>query len=874
MPIQGTQRPTFYEGQYLGAEDLTAAITYGRDQLARHMLGGHTWGIAMGLQLKETPSPAGGDQVDISILPGYGWDGFGRTIVMLQPVTLPASLFAMFPPDGQPEGIWVPVWLRYSEIPTRGPAPGFENCRPGSASSRVQETFAVEVGPKTIDQRQAKITIAGRQLDAQAAVQSFLGAQPPELIYDESIPQQTLPEPSQSPLPRWLIPIGAVRWLPGPNAFTPGNFVKLQPDDLKASRALRRYCGVVAEEVAAADGIIRLRDRSNPYSAIRSDELVWVEGDLRIDKDARLFGGKLDLRRSDGRQGPADGSNDVPILLQRADNTAQNTVTLQVTIGKTAVKENRFSIGTLDLSDPTKPQFKEKFTVRGDGRAALGITDPQATQLTARLTIEDAQVPLSFLATGQPLTSGGLWRMALTSGVLSFDANTDTTGNFNTSSTALVMTYDGKVGIGTPTPQQTLSVAGSLNVDQLNANAGTINPGLTFGANSGEGIASRRTAGTNRFGLDFYTLFLSRMSITNDGKVGIGTTAPTQPLHVNGTIGLRQNRLYLSGDVGGSSLTYNAHRNALNNDWIFPDPSRHAVTLEMDDFGSVPRFEVYTNMAGNSAGWVRRLSIKGDSGNVIIAENGGRVGIGTNGPGTRLHVADSKDGDAADPLVHVALIENTSASSGGDVLALKVGASNPGGGNNFITFFGGNNAVGRIEGTGSNGVTLASGGADFAECLPRLYEDEMLEPGDLVGIVDGRVTRRTADAQTLTAITSQPVVLGNAPGDEEDSHYSRVALLGQVSVKVQGPVRAGDFIVPSSLNDGVGIAAAPENLSIEQSMQVAGQSWESSTEPGVKMVRIAIGLQTSSAASRLMAFILAQSEQIKILRREMDRLKD
>ena len=87
-------------------------------------------------------------------------------------------------------------------------------------------------------------------------------------------------------------------------------------------------------------------------------------------------------------------------------------------------------------------------------------------------------------------------------------------------------------------------------------------------------------------------------------------------------------------------------------------------------------------------------------------------------------------------------------------------------------------------------------------------------------------------------------------------------------------MRAGDFIVPSSMNDGVGIAATPENLSIEQSVQVAGQAWESSTEPGVKMVRIAIGLQTSSAVSRLMAFILAQSEQIKMLQQEMDRLKD
>src|SRR5262249_37423053 len=52
------QRATFYEGQYLGAADLTAVVDYGRVQHARHLLGAHTWGIAMGLELDERPDPA------------------------------------------------------------------------------------------------------------------------------------------------------------------------------------------------------------------------------------------------------------------------------------------------------------------------------------------------------------------------------------------------------------------------------------------------------------------------------------------------------------------------------------------------------------------------------------------------------------------------------------------------------------------------------------------------------------------------------------------------------------------------------------------------------------------------------------------------
>ncbi len=52
---------------------------------------------------------------------------------------------------------------------------------------------------------------------------------------------------------------------------------------------------------------------------------------------------------------------------------------------------------------------------------------------------------------------------------------------------------------------------------------------IIFGGNgsgSGEGIGSKRTVGGNFVGLDFYTSFTSRMSITNAGKVGIGISEP------------------------------------------------------------------------------------------------------------------------------------------------------------------------------------------------------------------------------------------------------------------------------------------------------------------------------------------------------------
>src|SRR4051794_10866572 len=80
-------------------------------------------------------------------------------------------------------------------------------------------------------------------------------------------------------------------------------------------------------------------------------------------------------------------------------------------------------------------------------------------------------------------------------------------------------TNTGNVGIGTSSPQRNLSVSRGMNIDQNNANSGTLTPGFTFGSNSGEGIASKRTTGGNQSGLDFYTLSLPRMSITHGGFV-------------------------------------------------------------------------------------------------------------------------------------------------------------------------------------------------------------------------------------------------------------------------------------------------------------------------------------------------------------------
>ena len=73
---------------------------------------------------------------------------------------------------------------------------------------------------------------------------------------------------------------------------------------------------------------------------------------------------------------------------------------------------------------------------------------------------------------------------------------------------------------------------GNVALDPTGANTGALTPGLTFGPNGKEGIASKRSAGGNQSGLDFYTAGTNRLSLTSSGSLGLGTTNPARRMQI------------------------------------------------------------------------------------------------------------------------------------------------------------------------------------------------------------------------------------------------------------------------------------------------------------------------------------------------------
>ena len=281
-------------------------------------------------------------------------------------------------------------------------------------------------------------------------------------------------------------------------------------------------------------------------------------------------------------------------------------------------------------------------------------------------------------------------------------------------------------------------------------------------------------------------------------------------------------------------------------------------------------------------------TVSSSSEDQFIVEAGGGVGIGESSPRTQLHVSYSNNGSNIEN--HTALIEDTNDSSS-RALAVKIGDSSPTDVDHYITFYDADdNYQGAIEGTGSGTVQLDGTTADYGEYMPKRDSTADIETADVVGVVDGSITKLTDEAGQALVVSDRSIVTGNSPGpdaaDRED--HEVCAFVGQVPVKVRGSVDAGDLLVPSGEHDGTARAVAPADYRPSDGPLV-GRAWEASESDAIERVTVAVGIESGDVLGpaldaqheelqaeneRLRAQLDAKDDRIAALESETEQLRE
>jgi len=214
-----------------------------------------------------------------------------------------------------------------------------------------------------------------------------------------------------------------------------------------------------------------------------------------------------------------------------------------------------------------------------------------------------------------------------------FTTDTDAGDDFIINSTAFVVEGDdGNVGIGTASPNTLFEVKGKsgtrtidgaskdLIVRISDGDDGDSHLNIAQGGHDFYFVAGKDNNGQLKFATRKASADITRMTILNDGKVGIGTTSPQKALHVDVAAGVA---LRLQGEYAQALELKSDGANANARNWYMMANDVAYGTLQ---------FEVSANNSADPT------LVK------MVMDKDGNVGIGTTEPGTLLQLA--KDGDA------------------------------------------------------------------------------------------------------------------------------------------------------------------------------------------------------------------------------------
>ena len=400
----------------------------------------------------------------------------------------------------------------------------------------------------------------------------------------------------------------------------------------------------------------------------------------------------------------------------------------------------------------------------------------------------------------------------------------------------------GKVGIGTSTPAQKLSVAGTVQ---------STSGGFMFPDGTVQATAS--TSGTGLWtanGADIYN--------NNAGSVGLGTNSPTSMLDVRGNLTLEAGGSpgIFTGTGGAELNRYLTLINSpqlqsasglkaggvlVSDDYFYASPGKNDLIVKgrVGIKTGAPAYPL--EIDGTSYGWVQTDGTHA-VGSYVDATGGwlgtlyshplffftaggypqvtlntaGELGIGTTSPSASLTVAGPNNIGQSSAAVEVS---NTTASTGRRFLLgssssglFQVADMTAGAATRMVINASGNVGIGTTtpaQKLDVNGTTrtkiLEVTGADVAEKFP---VSEKVEPGAVVEIDPDkpgqlrlshqRYNRRVAGVVSGANGLNAGAILGNQPGNE---NAPSIALSGRVWVHCDstgGAIEPGDLLTTSS----------------------------------------------------------------------------
>lgn len=325
---------------------------------------------------------------------------------------------------------------------------------------------------------------------------------------------------------------------------------------------------------------------------------------------------------------------------------------------------------------------------------------------------------------------------------------------------SVITQSNGLVGIGTSTPHDVLEVYGQLH-STLSGNTGGAVV-LENTAKTTNGTAARweifNMSGIYGNSLQFWdydnigcgnpgAMCNPRLTITDAGGVGIGTTSPQESLDVWGAV-----RSTESSNEGGTFVLSNPAKttNGTASAW--------RIYNMTGGYGDSLQFWAYDNQGCTTPGALCASRL-------TIADNG-NIGIGTTSPGTKLEVTGS-----------VKLTAGTGAT---------------------LTFSDGT--------TQSTAWTGALCGGDYAESVDVSGDRAHYQPGDVLVIDDARPGSFLKSTQPYSnaiagVYSTKPGVVGRRQTTTKNPDEVPMAIIGIVPVKVtaeNGPIRPHDLLVSSS----------------------------------------------------------------------------